>query len=315
MKSSFLVTLVFSALMISVASAQTKSTSYISTTEVIQKTDIQKFSDRLRIGYFGVFTSPTFYDMEHGNWESAAISPETDRGRGEMNNQDTWPMNLWNQVSFNYNFGAKMNFVVNPRWMTPLASTKNMDTPEDPSFIELEDILFGFQGVVYSSTDKKFNLWIRPAMRLPTSRGSRNSSNGGFGATTHNIELGYLPTYDINTTWQVGIFGQMREWVYNDRYNWSRFRFYTAPFVQYTINDTSRVQVYYENMLENQRRWKSINGKKPVFEDVWQNAYAGYSKDITPKFNVMPFISCFVNDVPISNRSFWLGAWISYQIK
>lgn len=316
MKSSFLFGISIFVLMVSVASAQNKQTSVISTTEVVEKTSFKKFSDRLRIGYFGVLTTPTFRDMEKGQWRNAAISPEWGQASsGEKKNQDTWPTNLWHQISFNFNFGARMNFVVNPRFMTPLASPTDMKAPEDRSFIELEDFLVGFQGVVYSSTDKKFNLWIRPGMRMPVSRASRNSTNRGLGSTTHQIELGYLPTYDINKTWQVGIFGQFRNWIYDDRYNYTRMRIYTAPFVQYTIDDTSRVQVYYENMLENDRRWKSLNGKVPVFQDYWQNVFAGYSKDITPKFNVFPYIGAFVNDVPFSSQSFWAGAWISYQIK
>lgn len=316
MKSSFLFGLSIFVLTVSVASAQNKQTSVISTTEVVEKTSFKKFSDRLKIGYFGVFTSPTFDDMGKGNWDNAAISPDWGQtSKGEGKNRDTWPTNLWHQVSFNYNFGARMNFVFNPRFMTPLAHPVDMKAPEDRSFIEMEDFLIGFQGVVYSSTDKKFNLWIRPGMRMPTSRPSRNSANRGFGSLTHQIEVGYLPTYDFNKTWQVGVFGQVRSWIYDDRYNWTRARLYTAPFVQYTIDDTSRVQVYYENMLENDRRWKSLNGKSPVFKDYWQNIMMGYSKDVTPKFNVFPYLSCFVNDTPVTDKSFWVGAWISYQIK
>jgi len=68
-------------------------------------------------------------------------------------------------------------------------------------------------------------------------------------------------------------------------------------------------------MLETDRRAKPSGDRDPVFKDLWQNVFAGYSKDVTPKFNVMPFISVFVNDTPVTDKSFWLGAWISYQIK
>ena len=286
-------------------------------TKLVEKSSFDKFFDRLRISTFSVVTTPTFYDMEKGNWDNAAISPEFGGGPGQQTdkNQDTWPTNLWNQVSFNYNFGAKMNFVFNPRFMIPLSHSSDMKAPEDRSLIALEDFLVGFQGVVLASSDKKFNLWIRPGVRLPTSRASRNSNNGGFGRTTHQLELAYLPTYDFNKKWQVGIFGQVRQWVFEDRYNWSRLRFYTAPYVQYAVDDTTRIQVYYENMYENFRRWESINGKKPVFKDMWQSVMVGVNKDITPKLNIFPYVTTFVNDVPYSTKSFFLGAWISYQIK
>ena len=297
-------------------------------TETVSKTEValprspfEKFYDRLRIGYWSAFTSPTFDDMGKGQWKNAAISPEKGGGpkssanpNGPFENQDTWPTNIWHQISFNYNFGAKMNFVFNPRFMTPLASPTDMKAPEDRSLIMLDDFLVGFQGTVISSADKKFNLFLRPAVRVPVSRASRNGNNGGFGKLSRQLELAYLPTYDFNKQWQLGVFGQLRMWVYNDRYNWGQFRFYTAPFVQYTINDRARLQVYYETMIENNKRWKSINGKNPVFKDTWQNLMIGPNVDITKKFNIFPFLGVFVNR-PITDESFWIGAWISYQIK
>jgi hypothetical protein len=190
-----------------------------------------------------------------------------------------------------------------------------MKEPEDRALIMIDDVLVGFQGVVYSSDDKKFNLWIRPGMRLPTSRASRNSNNGGFGNTTRQLEIGYNPTYDFNKKWAVGIFGQVRQWVYEERLSDARLRFYTAPYVQYTIDDTSRVQVYYEHMYENFRRQDNVNNLDPLYLDKWQSIMIGYSKDITSKFNVMPYVTTFINDTPITDKSVFLGAWISYQIK
>jgi hypothetical protein len=316
MKSSFLFTLVLSALAANVALAQISTKPSAQDLKPNTKTSFQKFSDRLKIGYFGVLTTPHFDDMEKGQWRNAAISPEYGNAKkGEQKNHDTWPTNMWNQISFNFNFGAKMNFVVNPRFMVPLTSSRDMKEPEDRALIMIDDMLIGFQGVVLSSDDKKFNLWIRPGMRLPTSRASRNSGNGGFGNTTRQLELGYNPTYDFNKTWQLGIFGQVRQWVYEERYTLARVRLYTAPYVQYTINDTSRVQVYYEHMYENFRRQESVNNLKPLFLDKWQNVMAGVSHDITPKFNIFPYLGVFVNDGPITDKSMWLGAWISYQIK
>lgn len=315
MKSTFLF-LILSAFVTEVALAQMTLRPSKHDLEANKKTHFEKFSDRLKIGYFGVFTSPHFDDIEKGQWRNAAISPEFGNApKGDQKNHDTWPTNMWNQVSFNYNFGAKMNFVVNPRFMVGLAGSRDMQAPEKRSTVYLDDMLIGFQGVVFTSTDKKFNLWIRPGMRLPTSAASRDTANGGMGSTTRQIELGYNPTYDFNKTWQLGAFGQIRNWIFNEKYNPSRLRLYQAPYIQYTINDTTRVQTYYEIMFENQRNWKSQNGNSSNFHDVWQNVYAGVSHDITPKFNVFPFINCFVDDRPITDKSLWIGAWVSYQIK
>jgi hypothetical protein len=296
-------------------------TTKISNTEVVdtKKTDFEKFSDRLKIGYFGVLTLPNFRDAFNGDFNNAAISPEfggsdSNTGNTEKKNQDTYPTNMWNQISFNYNFGAKMNFVFNPRWMTPLAHSVSMKKPEDRSLVALEDFLVGFQGVILTSEDKKFNLWIRPGMRLPTSRGSR-SPHPAFGSLDRQLELAYIPTYDVNKTLQFGWQGQIRQWIYEDRYNDSRLRFSSSPFVQVTLNDTTRVTTYYNNIIENNKRNKSVNGLTPRYKDVWQGLMIGVSKDITPKFNIYPYIETFINDIPLSSRSAYFGAWISYQIK
>jgi hypothetical protein len=321
MRSILSIALLVSAMAAPLASAQRSTMP--SPEDMKVKSTFDKFSDRLKIGYFGVLTSPHFDDMSNGHWKNAAISPEFGTEGEKLKyagkNRDTWPTN----------FGAKMNFVINPRFMTPLASPTDMKDPEDRSFVELEDFLVGFQGVVASSDDSKFNLWVRPGMRLPVSRASRNSGQSGAGRLNRQLDLAYNATYDFTKTWQVGLSGQFRQWVIEDRFQFDRFRIFTAPFVQYTINDTSRIQVYYENMLETNRRSMPVDDRDPKFYDVWQNAMIGYSVDVTPKFNVMPFISAFVNDVRFdstikglddihienNDKAFWVGAWISYTIK
>lgn len=314
MKSIFLSTLVLAAMTANVVSAQVTAKPTAKKEEA-KKTSFQKFSDRLKIGYFGVMTTPHLQDLKHNRWKNAAISPEFGQAsKGKKKNHDTWPTNVWNQISFAYDFGAKMKFVVNPRFMIPLASPKDMKEPEDRSFIMLDDVLVGFQGVVYSTEDKKFNLWIRPGVRLPTSRASRNSGNGGTGRTTHQLDLSYSPTYDFNKTWQLGMFGQLRQWVIEDQYTMDRFRSITNPYIQYTLDDVSKLQLYYELILETDRRGKPADDRDPVFTDRWQNVSVVYARDITPKLNVSPLVGVFVNE-PITDKSVWFGAWFSYQIK
>lgn len=323
MKSSFLLTILVTAMTASVASAQMSSRPSPQDMKPNQKTTFDKFYERLKISYFGVLTTPHLDDISHSHYDNAAISPEFS-GKGDAKNRDTWPTNVWNQIAFSYNFGAKLSFVVAPRWMTPLSHPVDMKEPEDRSLIALEDALVGFGGVIHSSEDKKFNLWIRPAMRLPVSKASRNSGQAGAGQLSQQLEFAYNATYDFNKTWQLGLFGQLRQWVIEDRYQFDRFRIYTAPFIQYTINDTSRLQLYYENMLETNRRGEPVDDRDPKFYDVWQNMFLGYSVDVTSKFNIMPFTSVYVNDTPfrvdgtditVNQKAFWFGAWISYSIK
>lgn len=316
MKSSFILVFAFTSLMVNSAFAQLiNKPSNVDMQANDTRKSFKSFHDRLRIGVFAVPTTPHLHDMTHGQWNRAAISPEWGQDKNKGKNRDTYATNVFTQISFNYNFGAKMNFVFNPRFTFFPMLSKDMTYPEDTGLFSFEDFLLGFQGVVYSSNDKKFNFWMRPGMRLPVSRTSRGAGNGGRGTTTHQLEIAYLPTYDFNKQWQVGIFGQFRQWVAEDAYNYGRLRIYTAPFVQYTVNDTTRIAAYYENMLENGNRWKTQNGKNPNFQDYWQNVMVGVNKDVTSKFNIFPYAAAFVNDVPFSTKSVWFGAWLSYQIK
>ena len=290
----------------------------ISKTEIEEdnKTSFEKFSERLKINYFSIFTTPPYRDIRHGKWKNAAIAPSMGLDPGEEHsNHDSWPTNIWNQISFNYNYGGKFNFIINPRFMVPLTNSVSMKKPEDRSLIVIEDVFTGFQGIATSSADKKFNLFVRFGMRLPTSRLSRNSNNAGFGSISEQLEFTYNPTYDLSKKLQIGLMGTIRNWIYQQRYNYSRSRLYTAPYVQYSINDTTRFMFYYENMIENNKRWESINGKKPVFKDVLQNVLVGISKDLNQKFNVFPFAGFYVNDIPLSTESLWFGMWMSYKIK
>lgn len=332
MKSSFLITLVLTAMMANVASAQVtkpaaKQTSKPAAKPVAKeeakevakveaKSSFQKFADRLKIGYSGVLTTPHLQDIKHSRYKNAAISPEFGNApKGKQKNHDTWPTNLWNQVSFAYDFGAKMKFVVNPRFMIPLASPKDMKEPEDRSFIMLDDMLVGFAGVILASDDKKFNLWVRPGVRLPTSRASRNTGNGGSGRTTHQLDLSFSPTYDFDTTWQIGMFGQFRQWVIEDQYGTDRLRMIANPYIQYSWNDISKIQLYYELILESDTRALPESDREVHPTDRWQNVSVVYSHQVTEKFSVSPLVGMFVNDTPITDKSVWFGAWLSYQIK
>jgi len=333
MKSSFLVCIVLSSLVSLSALGQTNrarqvrpkpaaakpttqtSSQSVATASAAEKSAFDKFYERLSIGYFGVFTSPTLEDWDSSN---AAISPEWgDTGRNCTKNCDTYAMNVWSQFNIQYDFGWKMKFAVLPRWTTYFANPRDMNKGigEDRAMIGIEDALVGFAGVIYSSDDKKFNWWIRPGVRLPTSHFSRNYEHPQFGSISRQLEALSSFTYDFNAAWQVGLVAQQRVWIYDEKYNASRFRLYNAPFISYAPRESTKIQLYYENILENNKRWESVNGKPPVFKDSWQTAMLAVGQDITPKLNVMPYVTVFVNDIPLSMRSAFIGAWISYKIK
>ncbi len=254
------------------------------------KSSFDKFYDRLRISYFGAYAGSSI-----GQWDSMALDAHGTKSPDNV-------QNLFNQVAFNYNFGAKLNFVVAPRWTTNLASTSAYAAGSRGLFA-VEDLLMGFQGVLVSSEDKKFNWWMRPALRLPTSRGSREADLTFVPEFANNI------SYDFTKTFQLGMFFFYRHWVFQNEYNFDRYRIYAAPFVQFALTDTDRIQIWWENM-------EDYNNE--VLKEVVQNVFVGYNTDVTPKLNLFPFMGFMLNTTYAYEKpldAFYLGAWISYQIK
>lgn len=316
MKSCFLL---FALLGIFIQSAFAQGPAYgIAEANKDRKPTFDKFYERLKISYFGVLTSS---NLESWDQSRASISPEWGiSNSGNDKNSDTWPVNLWSQIAFRYNFGWKMDFVVAPRWVTMLGSTKRMEEPEDNSFIMLDDALVGLQGTILSAADGKFNWWMRPGTRLPTSRVNRVNGNRSFGTITRQVEIMNVISYDFTKEFQLGGYAQARMWVYEQRYNETRMRYYLAPYVSYKVSDKTTLQAFYEVIFENDRRHPSLtstaDGKaNPLYKDYWQNVMLAVGHDVTPKLNIMPYIATYVNDVRLSTRSAWFGAWISYSIK
>lgn len=294
MKSSFVIfTLVFLSLS-NFAFSQTASLSAPTSSTKTQPSSFEKFYDRLKIGYFAMASGSTL-----NHWDNSTIS--------ELGDKDyTGPPNIFNQISFNYNFGWKMNFVLNPRWSNYLTGGRGVG---NKTFMVIEDMLVGLQGVIQTSEDKKYNLWVRAGARLPTSRGSREAD------ISIQPEVMMIPSYDFNTTWQLGGYVQIRSWVYEQRYTDDRYRFYLSPYILYTINDTTKFQAFYQ--MQNDRKL-GTRGLRKYYEDVM----LAISKDITPKLNFMPYVGYYLHNqwkeqdaVKYPLDKTYLGFWLSYQIK
>ncbi len=275
----------------------------------IAKSSFDKFYERLGISYFGAYTSPNLED-----WDSryAATSPATQSTR--CNNCDTYAHGLFNQVNFAYNFGAKLRLNLVPRWTMFLAEPSDQDPGQRGMFL-VEDALIGFSGVLFVSADKKFSWFTAPRMRLPTSLATRSNVHPVFGRLNYQLEWNNSFTYTFNTEWEASLLLGNRVWIFDNRYNLSRHRIVLNPSISYTLNETTKIQSYFEFFLENNRNWKSINGKYPNYINNWQNLMVGVSHDLTPSLNILPFVSNFIDTVPYSTRSLWVGAWISYTIK
>ncbi|MGE3609882.1 MAG: hypothetical protein AB7I27_09885 [Bacteriovoracaceae bacterium] len=293
MKSSFAFIALYVFLCTSVL-AQSGSVATAGAKSATPSSSFDKFYDRLKIGYFAMATGST---LDH--WDNSSIS--------EQGVKDyTSPPNVFNQVSFNYNFGWKMNFVLNPRWTNNLTAGNGVG---NKTFAVMEDWLTGLQGVIHTSEDKKYNLWVRAGARLPTSRGSRAAN------ITWQPEVMLIPSYDFNTTWQLGGYIQARYWVYEQKYTDDRYRLYLSPYLMYTINDTTKVQVFYQMQNDKKLGTKTV---RKYYEDVM----FAISKDITPKLNFMPFVGYYLHNqwkeqtaIKYPFNESYFGFWLSYQIK
>jgi hypothetical protein len=295
-----------------------KDSVLISKTEVapvVPKSAFNRFSDRLMISYFSAYQGSALGQMDQ--------HPIDEHGKKDT----TSGQYIFNQISFNYNFGWKMNFVLNPRFSVNLGNTSSLPDSNN-GIVVIEDALMGFQGVIFSSDDKKFNFWMRAGARLPTSKASR------AGNITAQPDFYMNPTYDFSKKWQFSSYAQIRHWIYDNKVTAYRYRFYVAPYIQYTINDHTRLLAFYEIYLENRKHLQSQNQQAPLFQNYWQNIMLAVSQDLTKDgwVNFMPFIGFFVDtrsdhskastsNPPSRNittaplDSAWLGFWFSWRFK
>lgn len=178
----------------------------------------------------------------------------------------------------------------------------------------IDDVLVGFAGVIYSSDDKKLNLWVRPGVRMPTSRVYR--ATGGAGYLNHQLDLSYSLSYEYSKKIEIGLFQQLRAWIYESQYGCrNRCRLVTAPYIYYSVSDSTQLQFTFEDILETDTRSLPRGDRKEHFKDVWQNLMIGVNQKITPAFNITPFVGVYVDDTPVSDESVWFGANLAYRFK
>jgi hypothetical protein len=228
----------------------------------------------LRIRYFSEFLGSSPYKLDDNQPDATTGEKTAD------------PINLWNQISFNYHFGYKMNLVVNPRFTLQIGDKRDLteSATQDTDTLYWEDWLVGFQGVVY--TNGNFAYFARAGSRIPMSKFSRNTHMVAQPEYFHDFN------YTINKEWSVGMWQMNRFYVYDKQGTNERRRHYFAPYFNYSINDKAKVEVYYEyevqhNQPKGKRDWNYLNKN---FSDI----YAGVSFVLSPSLSLYPFF--IIND-------------------
>lgn len=276
------------------------------------KTSFDRFYDRLSIGYFGFYQSSPLGFM-HADF--AATSPETETKNlpGCRNNCDNYPQNIFNQVTFGYDFGGGNKFIIVPRFTLFLGKARGVE--ESPLF-NIDDALVGFSRSLYASADKKFAWNIRPAVRLPTSRASRTGDAPGFGDLTLQPDISTSLSYTMNENISMGYNLQNRFWVYEDRFNESQHRIAQSIYLNQKLTDKMALSYNFEYWVQNSRNRPSINGKGAFYNNIWQNFYVSLPIDITPKMNFAPTLGGYVNDPQgFGLDSMYLTASMAYSFK
>lgn len=308
MKSSFLMVLVLASL-VSVSWAQTtkkkpesKPSAAPTTIKVdptVEKSSFDKFYDRVGIAAAVIYTGASLQD-----WNDYTLS---EKGQKDW----TWAPNLFTSVNFSYNFGGKFKFNIIPRFTTFVQDT-DKHGQGDRGLFYIEDTIVAFSGVLYATEDKKFTWWMRPGVRLPTSKFSRSQD------ITQQNEILSVFTYDFNKTWQLGLLQQFRHWVYEQKYTMYRLRIFHSPFISYAIDDKNKLQFYYEHYIENRKHLMSQDKHHPRFQKQYENAMVGWSHQLTEKLNVTPMLAYMLNGTentmyPLKNS--WVTVWMSYAFK
>lgn len=295
------------------AKVPTQTSAVVEKTQAVEKSSFDKFYERLGASLNLFYTSPNFKKWDH---RYGAISPEYGKvaDGAPCKNCDTYPQNIWSQFNISYNYGGKMKFNIIPRATMFLTAPPAQDKG-DRAFITIEDALVGFSGTVYTSEDKKFSWWMRPAIRIPTSHFSRGYDNGDFGNISYQPDWLQSFTYQATEKFAIALAWINRVWIFEDRYNQSRHRMIFNPSLTYSVSDKTQVILDYTSFLENNKSYESVNGKGLHYTDVWQSSSIGFNHNINEKHSINPYLAVFVNDVPLTMASTYLAISYSYTLK
>lgn len=274
----------------------------VAETKTEDKSHFDKFYERLKIIYFSIYASSPL-----NRWNADFASWNTFSDDGACYNCDSIPQNIFNLLIFVYNYAPNKSFVVQPRWSFYLGSQG------DQSAVVMEDWVASW-GFRHKFNDQ-WNIDFRPGIRLPFSRGTRNSDDAALGDITHQPDIQLLVNYAPDKNWSFQYILQNRFWVFEDRYNETRHRIAQTLNSNYQLTEKLQLQHYVEYWFQNDRRRESLNGKSVSYKNNFFNTYAGVSYMVTPKFGVTPLVGFYPNDPNLSWHSTYAQVWFLYLFK
>ncbi len=273
--------------------------------KVEDKSHSDKFLERLKVIYFSIYSSSPLSSW-HADY--AAWNTFTDTGKACPYNCDSIPQNIFNLLILVYNYAPNKSFVIQPRWSFYLGQQGN-----DPSAVVMEDWVASW-GYRHKFNDE-WSLDFRPGIRLPFSRGTRNTDDAALGDLTHQPDIQLLVNYNPNKEWSFQYILQNRFWIFEDRYNETRHRIAQTLNTNYQLTEKLQLQHYVEYWFQNDRRRESLNGKSVSYKNNFFNTYGGVSYMVTPKFGVTPLVGFYPNDPNLSWHSTYAQVWFLYLFK
>lgn len=270
--------------------------------KVEDKSHFDKFNDRLRIIYFSIYSTAPLTNWHADFTPVNSFKEGTKAGCGY--NCDDYASNIFNLLILVYNYSPNASFVIQPRWSIFTGQSS------DNSLLQLEDWVVSW-GYRHKFSDE-WSIDLRPGVRLPFSRGSRNSDVAGIGDLTLQPDFLVLLNYNPNKDWSFQYILQNRFWVYEDRFNETRHRIAQTLNTNYQLTDKLQFQHYIDYWVENSNRRESLNGKSVSYKQNFFNTYAGVSYMVTPKFGVTPLIGFYPDDPNLSWHSANAQVWFLY---
>lgn len=253
----------------------------------------QHLGKNLRVGYFGEFLGPSLKKAD----DNLPSKNRSDNYRGSD------PIQTFNQFSFNYDFGYKMNFIINPRFISQHGDRNDMADGDDQHVIQWDDLMIGFQGVPYSND--RFSYWVRLTYRHPTSHFSRQQGHNSIYEYFHQI------SYDLTPKWQLGSFNFIRYYDYKTGVGNERYRIYSAPYIVYTINE----RLSFMPMLEYEVQHRNANGVRSFdfMKKSYSDLYVGLNVVVNKSLTLYPFLK-FIDESDIRYETTQVGAWIMGRV-
>ncbi|HXH76702.1 MAG TPA: hypothetical protein VNJ08_17155 [Bacteriovoracaceae bacterium] len=276
--------------LVSVASAQT-----VSTTQLSQHS-FTKWKENFKVSYFGELLGS---NLE--KWD--------DNQYNDLGEKQRTPTNLYNQFGLQYKVLPTTSLLLSPRFLYQIGDRNDLKPEEDQNSVMMEDWLIGVVQEIYKSKEVTFN--GRLSHRHPFSKASRNELIDS--QIEYQNSITWLATQGITLVHQ----NTYRYYAYEAARNEDRYRINFTTVLNYDFNDKWKTQLFNEWDLQHRA---TKNGGKDVNKQDW-NYFEKYKNHValgvgyapTKTLTVMPFVKA-LNDENWSAETTQMGLWVFGKI-